>query len=89
MIMTKVMKQKLIADNRTHEKDSGSCEVQVSLMTERIRNLTEHLKTHQKDFCSRRGLLMLVGKRSALLQYLKRTDVTRYQNLITKLGIRK
>jgi small subunit ribosomal protein S15 len=69
--------------------DSGSPEVQTALMSQRIRNLTEHLATHKKDHASRRGLLMLVGKRSKLLKYLARQDVGRYQKLIESLGLRK
>jgi small subunit ribosomal protein S15 len=69
--------------------DSGSPEVQAALMSQRIRNLTEHLASHKKDHASRRGLLMLVGKRSKLLKYLARTDVARYQKLIESLGLRK
>jgi small subunit ribosomal protein S15 len=69
--------------------DSGSPEVQAALMSQRIRNLTEHLASHKKDHASRRGLLMLVGKRSKLLKYLARTDAGRYQKLIESLGLRK
>ena len=74
---------------RTNEKDTGSPEVQVALITEQINHLTEHLKVHKKDFTSRRGLLMMVGKRARLLKYLQREDRERYQSLIKKLGIRK
>jgi small subunit ribosomal protein S15 len=74
---------------RTSEKDTGSPEVQVALITEQINHLTEHLKVHKKDFTSRRGLLMMVGKRARLLKYLQREDRERYQSLIRKLGIRK
>ena len=69
--------------------DTGSPEVQVALLTEHIRNLTEHLKMHRKDFTSRRGLLMMVGSRSKLLKYLRRTDPKRYQDLIGRLGLRR
>lgn len=78
-----------IREYRRHEKDTGSSEVQVALLTQRINHLAEHLKGHKKDFSTRRGLLVLVGKRSALLKYLSRTDFTRYQDLIKRLGIRK
>ncbi len=74
---------------RTHEKDTGSPEVQIALLTDRINHLTEHLKTHKKDHHSRRGLLKLVGQRRRLLDYLKNKDVERYRAIIDKLGIRK
>ncbi|MEQ8763070.1 MAG: 30S ribosomal protein S15 [Planctomycetota bacterium] len=79
----------IIADNKQGENDTGSPEVQVAILTERIRHLTEHLKTHRKDHASRRGLLMLVGKRARLLRYLQRKDDGRYRELIQKLGLRK
>ena len=79
----------LIQQYRTHEKDTGSPEVQVALLSERITHLTEHFKTHKKDHHSRRGLLMLVGQRRRLLDYLKSKDVNRYRTLIENLGIRK
>ncbi len=82
-------KKTVIESNRTHEKDTGSPEVQIALLTERITELSEHLKGHQKDFSSRRGLLRMVGKRNSLLKYLTRTDRERYQKIITKLGLRK
>jgi small subunit ribosomal protein S15 len=82
-------KKGIITDNRVHETDTGSPEVQVALITSRIEYLTEHFKTHQKDHHSRRGLLMLVGKRRRLLDYLKRNDAGRYRELIARLGIRK
>ena len=78
-----------VATFRTTEADTGSPEVQVALITEQINHLTEHLKVHKKDFTSRRGLLMMVGKRARLLKYLQREDRERYQTLIKKLGIRK
>ena len=77
-----------IAEHRLHETDTGSPEVQVALLTERINHLTEHLKIHKKDHHSRRGLLMLVGQRR-LLDYLRRNDVERYRALIAKLGLRR
>lgn len=78
-----------IAEHRLHETDTGSPEVQVALLTERINHLTEHLKVHKKDHHSRRGLLMLVGRRRRLLDYLRRNDVERYRALIAKLGLRR
>ena len=83
------VKSKLIADYRRAEKDTGSPEVQIALSTARIRELTEHLKTHAKDHHSRRGLLLLVGKQRRLLNYLRDTDIERYRSLIGKLGIRR
>lgn len=88
-MMIKEVKQRLINDLRIHENDTGSPEVQVALLTERINHLSEHLKGHKKDHTSRRGLLQMVGNRSALLKYLSSKDNTRYKNLINKLGIRK
>ncbi len=78
-----------IAKHRTHESDTGSPEVQVALLTDRIVHLTEHLKTHKKDHHSRRGLLMLVGKRRRLLDYLRDNDIERYRALIAELGLRR
>jgi small subunit ribosomal protein S15 len=78
-----------IAEHRLHETDTGSTEVQVALLTERISHLTEHLKLHKKDHHSRRGLLMLVGRRRRLLDYLRDNDVERYRALIAKLGLRR
>ena len=78
-----------IADHRLHESDTGSPGVQVALLTSRIDHLTEHLKVHDKDHHSRRGLLMLVGRRRRLLDYLRRNDVARYRALIAKLGLRR
>jgi small subunit ribosomal protein S15 len=82
-------KTEIIKDNAQAEGDTGSPEVQVAILTERIVNLTEHFKTHKKDNHSRRGLLMMVNKRRSLLDYLKKIDVARYTALITKLGLRK
>jgi small subunit ribosomal protein S15 len=79
----------VIAEHRRHETDTGSTEVQVALLTDRINHLTEHLKVHDKDHHSRRGLLMLVGQRRRLLEYLRRNDVERYRALIAKLGLRR
>ncbi|MFN3725104.1 MAG: 30S ribosomal protein S15 [Allosphingosinicella sp.] len=89
MSITADRKQELIKDNSRTKTDTGSPEVQVAILTERITNLTEHFKTHAKDNHSRRGLLMLVNKRRSLLDYLKRKDQERYQQLIAKLGLRK
>ena len=89
MSVTAERKQKIIKDNAQSKGDTGSPEVQVAILTERIANLTEHFKTHAKDNHSRRGLLMLVNKRRALLDYLKREDEARYSALIAKLGLRK
>ena len=89
MTVTATRKTEIITDNARADGDTGSPEVQVAIITERIVNLTEHFKTHAKDNHSRRGLLMLVNKRRSLLDYLKRKDVDRYTALITKLGLRK
>ena len=82
-------KQEIIADNRVNDKDTGSPEVQVAMLTTRINELTDHLRSHKKDFQSRRGLLMMVGKRRRLLKYLNNTEPQRYRNLIEKLGRRR
>ena len=82
-------KSEVITRFRTHDSDTGSPEVQIALLSERISNLTEHLKTHAKDFHSRRGLLMLVGQRRSLLDYLKRKNAARYQTLIGRLNLRR
>ena len=89
MAVESEVKAQLAGQYRLHETDTGSPEVQVAIFTERIRQLTEHLKTHKKDHHSRRGLLLLVGKRRRLLNYLIRSDVGRYRALISKLGIRR
>ena len=89
MALTKDRKTELIGNYKTHESDTGSPEVQVAILSERITYLTEHFKTHAKDHHSRRGLLMLVGKRRRLLDYLKTKDVERYSDLIKRLNIRK
>jgi small subunit ribosomal protein S15 len=78
-----------IAAHRQHDTDTGSPEVQIALLTERINHLTEHLKVHKKDHHSRRGLLMLVGQRRRLLDYVRRNDVERYRGIIAKLGLRR
>lgn len=87
--MPATAKQPLIQEHRRHERDTGSAEVQVALLTDRVNHLTEHLKEHKKDHHSRRGLLLLVGKRRRLLEYLKNQDVARYRALIEKLGLRR
>ncbi len=89
MSITAERRSALIADYANAANDTGSPEVQVALLTERIVNLTEHLKTHSKDFHSRRGLLMLVGRRRRLLDYVKKKDVKRYESLISRLGLRR
>ncbi len=88
-MLTKQEKEKIIDDFETHEGDTGSPEVQIALLTKRINDLTEHLKTHRKDHASRRGLLKMVGTRSALLKYVSKRDVRRYQEIISRLGLRK
>ncbi|MBI3261994.1 MAG: 30S ribosomal protein S15 [Acidobacteria bacterium] len=89
MAFTKERKTEIIGTYKTHDGDTGSPEVQVALLSERISYLTDHFKTHTKDHHSRRGLLMLVGQRRRLLDYLKRKDAERYAELIRRLGIRK
>ena len=86
--ITKERTAELIKEYGKDENDSGSAEVQVAILTERIRNLTEHLKTHKKDNHSRRGLMMLIGKRRGLLKYIKDRDIEEYRTLIKRLGIR-
>ena len=88
-MLLKEEKTAVIEANRTHENDTGSPEVQIAILTKRINDLTEHLKTHKKDHHSRRGLLKMVGKRRGLLDYIKENDVEEYRALIEKLGIRK
>ena len=89
MAYLKESKSEVIADFARKDKDTGSAEVQIALLTNRINELTEHLKTHKKDHSSRRGLLMMVGRRNAMLKYLIKTDHSRYQAVIAKLGLRK
>ena len=88
-MLTKDTKAGVIAAHRRHDTDTGSPQVQVAILTERITNLTEHFKTHVKDNHSRRGLLKLVSQRRQLLDYVRRTDETRYKTIIEKLGIRR
>mgnify|MGYP000244041489 CR=1 FL=1 len=87
--MLKEEKQQIIDENKVHEKDTGSPEVQIALLTSRIQNLTEHLKKNDKDHHSRRGLLKMVGHRRKLLAYLQKKDIERYRAIIDKLGLRK
>jgi len=89
MSITNDRKAELIAEFGSNDKDSGSAAVQVAILTERIVNLTEHMKTHKKDFGSRRGLLTMVGRRRHLLDYIKRRDADAYKALIAKLGLRR
>ena len=89
MTLSKVQKTQVIEGYRTHASDTGSPEVQVAILSERINYLTEHFKSHAKDHHSRRGLMQLVGQRRRLLDYLKTKDVARYRGLIEKLGLRK
>jgi small subunit ribosomal protein S15 len=88
-MLAKQEKVKIISDFETHESDTGSPEVQIALLTKRINDLTEHLKIHRKDHASRRGLLKMVGTRTALLKYIAKKDVKRYQEVISRLGLRK
>lgn len=88
-MMTKEKKEEIIAKYRRDEKDTGSPEVQIALLTERIKELTEHLKANPKDNHSRRGLLMMVGNRRNLLNYLAKKDIQRYRDIVAKLGLRK
>ena len=87
--MLKEEKNAIIKEYAVHEGDTGSPEVQIAVLTKRISDLTEHLRTHQKDHHSRRGLLKMVGKRKNLLAYLQKTDIERYRDVIAKLGLRK
>jgi len=89
MTIAAEQKSNLIKDYQRHETDAGSPEVQIAILTTRIGELTEHLKTHRRDFASRRGLLMMVGKRNRLLRYLAKSDREAYQKLIQRLGLRK
>lgn len=88
-MLTKQEKESVITDFETHQGDTGSPEVQIALLTKRINDLTEHLQTHRKDHASRRGLLKMVGTRSALLKYVSKKDLKRYQEIISRLGLRK
>ncbi|ADL68918.1 MULTISPECIES: 30S ribosomal protein S15 [Thermoanaerobacterium] len=88
-MLNKERKNEIIAQNRIHEKDTGSPEVQIALLTERINSLNEHLKVHKKDHHSRRGLLKMVGQRRGLLNYLMKKDMDRYRAIVEKLDLRK
>ena len=88
-MMTKEKKEELIVEFKTHDGDTGSPEVQIAILTRRIDELIEHLKLHPKDHASRRGLLKMVGNRSALLKYISKKDLKRYQEIISRLGLRK
>jgi len=88
-MLTKQEKEKIIEEFETHQSDTGSPEVQIAILTRRINDLTEHLKAHRKDHASRRGLLKMVGTRSALLKYVSKKDVKRYQDIISRLSLRK
>ena len=89
MVIEAEVKSTIVKGHQRHEGDTGSAEVQVALLTQRINHLTGHMRTHQKDFASRRGLLKMVGRRNSLLKYLARSDESRYRALIQKLGLRK
>ena len=89
MALTKIEKQEIIKEYRRDEKDTGSAEVQIAILTKEINDLTEHLKVHIHDYHSRRGLLIKVGQRRNMLQYLAKKDIQRYRELIKKLGLRK
>ena len=88
-MITKEQKNVVIENNRAHETDTGSPEVQIAILSYQIDHLTEHMKVHKKDFHSRRGLLKMVGRRRGLLNYLKSTDIDRYRNILEALGLRK
>jgi small subunit ribosomal protein S15 len=88
-VLSAAEKAEIVEGHRRSERDTGSSEVQIALLTRRINDLTEHLKQHEKDHHSRRGLLLLVGRRRSLLDYLKREDEERYQRLIQRLGVRR
>ncbi|HEX8475797.1 MAG TPA: 30S ribosomal protein S15 [Pyrinomonadaceae bacterium] len=89
MSLAREVKERIVGEYRTHEGDTGSPQVQVALLTQRINELTEHFKTHKKDNHSRRGLLKMVSQRRSLLDYLKRRDIESYHGLITRLGLRR
>ena len=88
-VITAEVKQQIVSDFKNHEKDTGSPEVQIALLTRRITELTEHLKTHKHDHHTRRGLLLLVGQRRRLLNYLNKTEIERYRSIIERLGLRR
>lgn len=88
-MLTTERKKDVIGTHRVHDKDTGSPEVQIALLSERINSLSDHFKTHKSDHHSRRGLLMMVGKRRRLLEYIRSNDLTRYKSIVEKLGLRK
>jgi small subunit ribosomal protein S15 len=89
MALTTDQKSTIIAEHRRSDADTGSAEVQIAVLSKRISDLTQHLKTHKRDHASRRGLLMLVGRRRRMLEYLKREDINRYRELVARLGLRR
>ncbi|MCD6181035.1 MAG: 30S ribosomal protein S15 [Candidatus Cloacimonetes bacterium] len=89
MALNKEAKSAIMAEFKLHESDTGSPEVQVALITERIKDITEHLKVHKKDFHTRRGLLKLIGQRRRLLDYMKKKDIERYRSIVSALGLRR
>jgi small subunit ribosomal protein S15 len=88
-MLTKEARETIVTEHARHEGDSGSPEVQIALLTERINDLTGHMRSHKKDFHTERGLMKLIGRRRRLLAYLSRTDIQRYREVLTKLGLRK
>jgi small subunit ribosomal protein S15 len=89
MALTTIQKSEIIAEHRRSDNDTGSAEVQIAVLSKRIADLTDHLKAHKTDHASRRGLLMLVGRRRRLLEYLRREDIERYRDIVAKLGLRR
>jgi small subunit ribosomal protein S15 len=89
MALTQEQKSQIIAEHRRATTDTGSAEVQIAVLSKRISDLTEHLKAHKKDHASRRGLLMLVGRRRRMLEYLRREDIERYRQIVSRLGLRR
>jgi small subunit ribosomal protein S15 len=89
MALTTTQKSEIIAEHRRSDNDTGSAEVQIAVLSKRIADLTDHLKDHKTDHASRRGLLMLVGRRRRLLEYLRREDIERYRDIVAKLGLRR
>ncbi|HEY7786565.1 MAG TPA: 30S ribosomal protein S15 [Pyrinomonadaceae bacterium] len=89
MALAKETKEQIVSDFRTHENDTGSPQVQIALLSKRINELTDHFKTHKKDNHSRRGLLKMVSQRRSMLDYLKRTDIERYHEVVSRLGLRR
>jgi len=89
MSLSTTQKAEIVSEHKRSDADTGSAEVQIAILSKRISDLTEHLKSHKKDHASRRGLLMLVGRRRRLLEYLRREDITRYRDIVAKLGLRR